>query len=333
MRVDVAWLDPERLDPRDVAGVAALLEAARAVDAPHLLAPLAPTVAAHLALGWDGDPPLTAVARDEHDRITGVLELSLPRWDNTHLAEIDITVDPVERRQRLGRRLFDLGVERVRATGRTLIVAECFDATAGVPFLLAMGLERAYEEVQRRQHLVTLDRKRLEDERSAALDRAAAYELVRIPGATPEDMLADVARMTGAINDAPTDALEIEDEVFTADRIRSFERTQLAQRRRVYRLVARERATGVLAGHTMVVVDAERPARAWQYDTSVLRAHRGHRLGLLLKASMLGWLGEEEPQLRMIDTWNAASNQHMIRVNEILGYEVLATAAGWQRHV
>ena len=34
-----------------------------------------------------------------------------------------------------------------------------------------------------------------------------------------------------------------------------------------------------------------------------------------------------------LDTWNAASNAHMIGVNEALGYQVIATATGFQRHL
>jgi hypothetical protein len=53
----------------------------------------------------------------------------------------------------------------------------------------------------------------------------------------------------------------------------------------------------------------------------------------LLKIAMLQWLADEEPQLRMLDTWNAASNAHMIEVNEILGYQVVATGIEWQLHL
>jgi len=76
---------------------------------------------------------------------------------------------------------------------------------------------------------------------------------------------------------------------------------------------------------------SELPHRGHQLDTSVLAAHRGHRLGLLLKISMLRWLAEEEPQLQFLDTWNAVSNDHMISVNEALGYEPIATASVFQR--
>jgi RimJ/RimL family protein N-acetyltransferase len=214
-----------------------------------------------------------------------------------------------------------------------LVYADCFDNPGPVAFLKAMGLDRAYEEVQRRQDLRTLDRGRLDGAYAAAERRAAGYQLIRLPGPTPQDMLPDVVRMAEAINDAPTDALDIEDEVFSPERIRAFEAAQQAQGWRLYRLVARHRGTGVLAGHTMTGVQGEQPWFGCQYDTSVLRAHRGHRLGRLLKIGMLRWLAEAEPQVRVLDTWNAASNEHMIAVNEALGYRPVASAIGWQRHL
>jgi RimJ/RimL family protein N-acetyltransferase len=80
----------------------------------------------------------------------------------------------------------------------------------------------------------------------------------------------------------------------------------------------------------VVAVDEEQPAWAEQHDTSVVRGHRGHRLGLLLKTEMLCWLAEVQPQLETIDTWNAASNDRMIAVNEALGYEVVGRLVAFQ---
>ena len=63
----------------------------------------------------------------------------------------------------------------------------------------------------------------------------------------------------------------------------------------------------------------------------MLREHRGHRLGLLLKAEMMRWLAEAEPQIATIDTDNAESNRHMIAVNERLGYRVVGRILQLQR--
>lgn len=331
--MDVTWLDPEHLDRRDVDAAVALLEAARQVDCPHELSPTTSTYAASLRHGWDGDPPLAGLARDGDGRVSGVVEVVLPHWDNTHAGWVEVTVDPLARRQGIGRRLFEGGVQKARAAGRSLVLAESFDLVAAAGFAKAMGLDRVSEEVQRRQDLRRVDLSRLDQELAAAGRRASGYELVRLPGRTPDELLDDVVAMTAAINDAPIDDFDVEDDVFSPERIRAFEAAGVARGRRLYRLVARERSTGALAGHTMVGVEIERPGSAEQMDTSVLRAHRGHRLGLLLKTAMVKWLAEEEPQLRVVDTWNAASNAHMIAVNELLGYAVVARGIGWQRHL
>jgi GNAT superfamily N-acetyltransferase len=331
--VELTWLDPAHLDPRDVAGAVALLEAARVVDCPHELGPTTGSFMVDLRYGGDGEPSLFALARDDHGRVNGLLEVGFPRRDNTHLGFVDVTVDPAARRQGLGRRLFEAGVDRVCSEGRTLVHAETWDRPASVAFAAAMGLRRASADVQRRLDLTTLDRARLDNEHTKAESRAAGYALVRMAGTTPDDMIEDVARMAEAINDAPIDDLDIDDEVISPERVRAFEEAEIARGRRLYRLVAREHATGELAGHTVVAVEAERPWHGEQHDTSVTRAHRGHRLGLLLKIAMLRWLAEEEPQLRTVDTWNAASNAHMIGVNEVLGYQVVAHGIGWQRRL
>jgi hypothetical protein len=77
-----------------------------------------------------------------------------------------------------------------------------------------------------------------------------------------------------------------------------------------------------MAAITQIVVHPETPEWAIQAFTAVTRAHRGHRLGLLVKVAMAETLIAAEPGLRWIETWNAASNRYMIAVNEALGYQV-----------
>lgn len=328
--MDLDWLDPKRLDPRDTAGALAVIEAARAADTPVLNTILATSFTHRLKHGWDGDPPVVAVHRDGRGRVDGVLEVWLPRWDNTHLAIVAVTVDPRKRHAGLGRAMFEAGVERARGENRTTILAETFDYPAGVGFLTAMGLSQVAEQVLRRQDPADLDWDRLDALFREAELKAAGYELVRIAGHTPDDLLETVAVMTAAINDAPTEGLDVEDDIITPERVRRFEEAQIVRGRRIYRLMARHRATGELAGHTMVGVDRERPWLSFQFDTSVVRAHRGHRLGLLLKIGMLKWLEAEEPQLRIVDTDNAASNNHMIAINDAIGYKVIGSKLEYQ---
>jgi GNAT superfamily N-acetyltransferase len=330
--VDLTWLDPEDPDEGDLDGAVAVLEATRLLDCPHEPLRTTSSFRAEIRHGWDGEPPLVAVTREGHE-VVGVLAVHLPRRDNRHLGYLEITVDPDHRRRGVGRALYEAGVERLRAEGRSLVMVSGFDLPSVVGFTKAIGVDRASEEVKRRQDVQRLDRDRLDRELAAAESAAADYELVRMPSTVPDELMPAVVTMVSAINDAPTDDLDVEDEAFSAERLRAFEVAQEAYRRRRYQLVARHRSSGELAGHTVVAVEIEQPWYAHQLDTSVLRAHRGHRLGLLLKIGMLRWLAESEPQLRVLDTWNAASNDHMIAVNEVLGYEVVATAAAYQAHL
>jgi GNAT superfamily N-acetyltransferase len=326
----MTWLDPDAPDPQLTAGIAAVREAARALDTPQLPPATLSELTANLRHGWDGDRPLLAAAHDG-TRVVAYLSIDLPRWDNRHLGQVEVTVDPLARRRGLGRTLFDAGIERVLAEGRPLVTTDCFDDTPAVRFLETTGFERASVEVVREQDPATVDCSQLDRLYAEAEARSADYELVRIPGETPATMLDDVGRLAESINDAPTDDLDMEDEAFPADRIRAMEIAQQARRRRIYRLIARHRSSGELAGHTVLAVEVEQPWLGSQLDTSVARQHRGHRLGLLLKIAMLHWMRDLEPQLRSITTSNAASNAHMVGINEALGYVPIGRGIAWQR--
>ena len=65
----------------------------------------------------------------------------------------------------------------------------------------------------------------------------------------------------------------------------------------------------------------------------MVASHRGHLLGLLLKTDMNLWLREVQPQIAEISTWNAESNDHMIAVNEQLGYRVLGRGLEFMRTI
>ncbi|HEY8456578.1 MAG TPA: GNAT family N-acetyltransferase [Actinopolymorphaceae bacterium] len=326
----------QRVDPRDDQAVTeslALAEAARGVDTPWSPPQTRRAFVASLVHGWDGEPGEQWLYRNSDGQVVGRLSLHFPQRDNTHMASLEVLVHPGERRKGHGTALLTEGLERVRQAGRRLAIAGTVAEPGASAFAERHGFTRASVEVQRRQDLSTVDHARIAELREAARQAASDYTLLRFVGAVPDDLVDDVAALTAAMNDAPTDDYEIEDEVYDAKRIRAFEAAQEAAGTRLYRLVARLGNGGPLAGHTIVGVPEDLPGWAWQFDTAVAREHRGHRLGLLLKAEMVAWLQEAEPDVRRIDTWNAESNAHMIAVNEQLGYRIWARYYGWQRRL
>lgn len=283
-----------------------------------------------LRYGWDLEPevPLLGTA-DGVPVAAGTYCVS--EHDNLHLAWLSLDVHPDHRKQGHGSALL-ADLERVVASrGRTSVGLSCWEAVGSESFALERGYERKQVTANRRQYLAEIDPGEIDRIHADAAARAADYELVRRIGITPDDEHDALAVMTAAINDAPTDDLDIEDEVFDAERIRDYEIAWRDRGCALHRLLARHRDTGELAGQTVVVVDLERPELAEQHDTSVLSTHRGHRLGALLKTGMLQWLREEQPQVAEIDTWNSQSNDFMIGVNEALGYRVMGREFNLQK--
>ncbi len=86
---------------------------------------------------------------------------------------------------------------------------------------------------------------------------------------------------------------------------------------------------GRLVAFTDLHVLRERIGHARQGSTLVLREHRGHRLGALVKAAVLRELGATFPQTRRITTYNAEDNVPMVALNRALGFRPAGQLSLW----
>lgn len=309
----------------------ALLNATHAVDCPAALLSTPSGYAADLRYGWDLDPGRSYLAREEDGSLVGLLQLFAPTYDNTNLAWIEVEVHPDHRGRGIGSELVRYGEQVADELGRTSFGITTWDLPKAEAFAKRHGFEQKAVEVNRRQDITNLDWPTVQKLYDEAVLASADYEVVRIIGALPDEMLEGMVAVTASINDAPKDDLDIEDDVFTPERLRAYEAARQGHNQTMYRVIARHRTTGELAGHSVVTVERERPHIAEQNDTAVSRDHRGHRLGALVKTGMLLWLREAEPALTQLDTWNAESNNHMISINEQLNYYVVARALDYQK--
>lgn len=271
------------------------------------------------------------LARGHDGQVVGRATVVLPWRDNTDTARLRGAVRPDARRQGVGRALAEEALDFIRGTGRSKVYTGAFERSAGIPALSAMGFSSlgTVDAVRRvdvhgAPHGVW---DRLYDEAGA---HSSGYELVHLVGPTPTDMLDDLVVLHAAINDAPLDDPEMEGDTWTVDRVVAYDRAMAGRSQTVYRVLARHRDTGEWAGMSMLCVDEFSPSTAFQEDTSVVRAHRGHRLGLLMKADMLRWLAGERPEISAAVTWNATTNHHMIAVNERLGATVVARHSNYR---
>ncbi|MGZ5403201.1 MAG: GNAT family N-acetyltransferase [Nocardioides sp.] len=322
--------------PDDADAITAFVEienARIAADSPwqHPLTPYRQEM--WMRYGWDGEPVRCFLVSDHDDEPVGTARINTAEWDNLELAWLGLSIHPDHRRQGHGSAAVAALHDECRRLGRPLVGMDGWDDDAARGFSAAVGYEKKSQSINRRQDLRDLGAHFFEAAYAEAEPMAHDYELERIAGPSPDDLHDELSTVTASINDAPLDDLEIEDEVYTPQRIRAFEHAQTEGGNRLYRVLVRHRSTRELAGHTVVTVDRERPELGAQEDTTVVRSHRGHRLGLLLKADLCRWLIDVEPGLRSLDTWNAESNDHMIAVNERLGYRALGRGLEFQRRV
>jgi GNAT superfamily N-acetyltransferase/RimJ/RimL family protein N-acetyltransferase len=286
-----------------------------------------------LELGWTEDPQETWLARDGSGEACGWYVLGLPERENRRLAGLRVVVRAAQRRAGVGTALFRHGAARAQKAGRTQLDASAREGSPGSAFARALGARPGITEVRRVLDLETLPDGHLTRLRAKAEAAARGYELMSWDGPVPEDHLEDVAAINNdATADMPREPGQ-QAQRWNAERIRLDERRVAAQGLRSYTVAARSSATGELAGLTQLAVDPADPAWGFQELTAVARPHRGHRLGLLVKAAMLDRLAAREPQISRILTGNADDNKHMIAINAELGFGVLGNWLSWEIEV
>jgi GNAT superfamily N-acetyltransferase len=321
-----------RLDPSDadaIRGCHEVHSAAQLADDPTGSPPM-PLQALRVWLkhGWGGDPGETwLVPGEEPGTVQGWYKLSLPDLENLEGAAISVVVHPAFRRRGTGRALLRHAVRRAAANGRARLASETLCNSAGDSFARDAGFKPGIVEARRMLVLDSVPRGRIASIRADAARAAGGYSLVSWTGPTPDEYLGHVAAVWEAMNDAPRSE-GFEGRTWDARRLRERVEARLALTGvRRYTVAARHDATGEMAAITQVHINPEHPEWASQGLTAVTRPHRGHRLGLLVKAEMLRWLAETEPKLERIETGNADSNRHMIAINEALGYRL--ADPGW----
>jgi len=320
----------ERWDPDDETTALACYEvhrAANAVDEPFEPPMNAGAFGLYLREGWEKTPGETWVAHDAELGVAGFYRIHLPDLENLTRAFAGPVVHPAVRRRGIGGELLRHEAARAAANGREILSSATVAGSAGQAFAVAVGATLGIDEVRRVQYLAKIPAGTIASLREAAARTAAGYSLVNWTGDIPEEYLGPLAKVNNAFEDAPH-ADGVEPGVWDAARLR--ERVGTAVRAgfmRSYGVAAIHDATGEMTAFSGVNVDPEAPEWGFQSLTAVTREHRGHRLGLLVKTAMLELLAQEEPQLERIETGNAAANDHMIAVNEQLGYEVVEP--GW----
>ncbi|MGC4877233.1 GNAT family N-acetyltransferase [Micromonospora sp. DT43] len=228
---------------------------------------------------------------------------------------LEVLVHPSVRRSGLGRELVLRAARRVYQEGFQSIGVEVVGDTPAVGFYESLGFSREYVETRSVLDLTSVDWAELTDMASGI---GAGYHLEFYPGGPPDDLIESYARAKAEVRDV--DDGELRPSSYDPERLRDSLDTLHRRGMKPYIVLARHEQSGEVAGLTEVVVPAQHPTRADQYDTIVAQDHRGYGIDRAIKARMLLELRSAEPELAEVQTWNAQANEAMLKVNAELGY-------------
>jgi GNAT superfamily N-acetyltransferase len=273
----------------------------------------------------------------DEDVVVASAVLEVTRDDNLAWICGDLFVDPLKRRRGYG----SIALKHLEATashlGRSTLVSwvvEDGPETGRGPnrtFAPRHGYEVFEENIIRE-----IDWPRPEGE----LDRlatswapnAADYEIVTWRQAAPDSLVAGLAELKAVMPvEVPDSGIGREEERWDNHRYRLHEQRVDDMGRDLLVAAARHRASGDVVGLSELTVSRERPGTAYQWDTLVLRVHRGHSLGALLKIATMRLLEDGQYQTEKIVTSNNSVNSAMIAVNESLGYYPTGGIVGWRK--
>ncbi|MEQ1736988.1 MAG: GNAT family N-acetyltransferase, partial [Rhodoglobus sp.] len=271
--------------------------------------------------------------------------------DNQDVGWMDVRVHPDFQRRGIGRALADASEEHARSLGRTRLLTYAVSADvpgerlipptgAGsvplaareVQFLLARGWR--LEQIARGSRFpLPIDAADVAARRADAERHAGdAYRIHTWTGPTPDRWVTDQAMLfTRMSTEEPTAGLESPEDPWDEDRVREYDALQAGGPRDLLTAAAEHVASGGLVAFTQLGVPADVTRPATQEDTLVLREHRGHRLGMLLKVANLQYLEQTAPGHPCVLTWNAEENRAMLDVNEAVGFVPIGYEGAWRK--
>ena len=272
------------------------------------------------------------------DRLVGTAVLWSFLLDNVDKAWFRLNVDVPHRRRGIGRALLGRLEQAAKDDGRALIMGDArlpFDDRedhAYRRFAEACGYSLSNYEVVRHLAMPVPD-----EQIQAWVDEAAprhqGYVIETFVDAMPEDLLESFCVLLGQLTvDAPTGAVDFEEEVVTPQRYAEMVATTNAMGRARYETVALTADRQVVAQSTLAMPRAD-SGHVYQWGTFVHREHRGHALGLATKAVNLRAVQAARPDLTLVSTQNGETNDFMVSINERMGFRPVEVSAEFIKHL
>ncbi len=253
--------------------------------------------------------------------------------DNDHLCRGDIGVAAAHRRNGIGRALLAAMIDAAEADGRSVFGGGTIQGHDSEQFLKAVGMEQKLLDRRSRLRLNEIPEGLLDRWLGEVAVKAPGYSLIEIERKCQPEYRERFIDVLNAMNDAPREGLDRNDEHVTLEQLDDWERQTEEVDGQESCLVVMHDESGDFAGYTHIAWEAELPQVLWQQGTAVKAAHRGHAIGRWLKAANLVKVMQENPEAMFVDTWNAGSNKWMLAINDDLGFRPYIWYTAWQGQV
>lgn len=291
------------------------------------------------------------------DDVVGMAKITMPLADNTHMADVEVYVDPAHTGRGVGAALLAELEKMATDNGRTTLIAwseHVGEPPADLPDVLEpptgsgrirandaearFALRHGYvlEQAERYSMLrlpidpALLDRLQTEAAAKAGPEYRVHVWRDRVPDAWVDQVAVLESRMS---TDAPSAGLDFGQTAWDAARVRTWEQ-QVLDGGHGYLMAAAEHVpTGTLAAFTVLRFPVDFEEITFQDDTLVLPEFRGHNLGMLVKAANLQALREARAGAKRVHTWNAEENQYMLAINVALGFHPTGVCGAWQKRL
>lgn len=250
-------------------------------------------------------------------------------------------VVPGEERQGFGTAMLAHLEAVARDAGATYVDSTCRwpfaagpegEGTRQMAFATRHGYHLGLVDIERRLRL-PVGEDTLERLAAEAAQHHHGYELVSWVGRIPDELVEQWAVIVASLStEAPVGENAREADTPSVEAVRAEEAQHGPMGVTTYNTVALT-SDGEVAAYTQLAKTTFDPGLAFQWGTLVRRAHRGRRLGLAVKVANLRLLQREYPEGRTLMTDNASVNDHMIAVNEALGFFPFERAADLQKRL
>lgn len=271
----------------------------------------------------------------ERDEIVGAGIAYFPMTDNTHLSWFYVWVEPEYRRRGIGSAVLERLMDRAREDGRSELVLETaipFQRREDHPyrrFAEDHGYRLAITEVRRHLEL-PVDEGFLDRLITESALHHPSYRIETFDGPIPDELLASLCACRNRLSvDAPSGEFFFEQERSTPEIVRAHEEMARKQGRTLLTTLAISQDGDVVGYNDLVILAPPNP-NVSQWGTLVLPEHRGHRLGMAMKARGLRELQTRiGPHVVRVSTSNAETNGYMVGINERLGFRPVEVSPGF----